>query len=243
MAELALTSPVGPFSAYLATPSGSGPWPGVVIIHDAFGMSTAAKRHADWLAGAGYLAATPNLFRLSGFIACVRAAFRELAAGKGPMFDDIEATRVALTKRPDCTGKVGVIGFCMGGGFAIALAQDHGFSASAPNYGRLPADAESYLTGPCPVVASYGGKDRSLRGAAARLETILTAKGVPHDVKEYPDAGHSFLDNHTSSELPMLYTLLSPLLGSGYHQPSAEDAQQRIVAFFDKHLKAPAGAA
>ena len=68
-----------------------------------------------------------------------------------------------------------------------------GFDASAPNYGPLPNDAEEVLRGACPVVASYGRRDVGLRGTAARLESTLTRLGVDHDVKEYPDAGHSFL--------------------------------------------------
>jgi carboxymethylenebutenolidase len=89
------------------------------------------------------------------------------------------------------------------------------------------------LAGACPVVASYGGRDRALPGAAERLETRLRATGVEHDVKEYPDAGHSFLNRHA-------FGPTAPLLrvaGVGYHGPSAEDAWGRILRFFDEHLR------
>ena len=88
----------------------------------------------------------------------------------------------------------------MGGGFALALAAGHGFSAAAPNYGALPKDAASALDGACPIVASYGKKDRTLRGSAAKLEQILSEKSIPHDVKEYPGAGHSFMDEFSAGD-------------------------------------------
>ena len=93
--------------------------------------------------------------------------------------------RAALLDDPACTGSVGVIGFCLGGGFALVLAGRPGWDAVAANYGALPQDLAA-LDGACPVVASYGGRDRYLRGAAATLETALAERGVEHDVKEYP---------------------------------------------------------
>jgi carboxymethylenebutenolidase len=216
--------------AYLAVPTGEGPWPGVVVLHEAFGLNDDTRAQADRLAAAGYLAVAPNLFTAGG-VRCLRSTFGAMLSGHGPVFGDIEATRTSLVDHADCTGRAGVIGFCLGGGFALAAAAN-GFDASAPNYGRLPKDAPAVLAGACPVVASYGGNDRSLPGAAATLETVLTDLGVEHDVKEYPGAGHSFLSLGVGGPLGSLLKVV----GVGPHQPSADDAWRRILAFFDAHL-------
>ncbi|HEY5336439.1 MAG TPA: dienelactone hydrolase family protein, partial [Mycobacteriales bacterium] len=108
---------------------------------------------------------------------------------------------------------------------------------SSVNYGQVPRDAQEILAGACPVVGSFGGRDRPLRGAAARLEQALVADGVACDVREYDDAGHSFLNEHTGKP-GALMRVAGRLFGVGFHEPSAADARRRIVAFFDGHLRA-----
>ena len=218
--------------AHLAVPAdGSGPWPGVVVLHEVFGLTNDTRQQADRLAAAGYLALAPDLYSAGGALRCLRSTFGALGAGQGPAFGDIEASRALLAGRSDCTGKVGVIGFCMGGGFAL-VAATRGFDASAPNYGPLPEDAAQVLRGACPVVASFGRRDLGLRGAAARLETALTEAGVTHDVEEYADAGHSFMNHHPVGPL----SVLEKVVGLHYDRASAEDAWGRILRFFAVHL-------
>ncbi|MCA1224615.1 dienelactone hydrolase family protein [Saccharopolyspora sp. 6M] len=224
----------GDLRAHLAAPypsiSGAPPWPGVVVVHDAFGMTEDARAITDRFAAEGYLAIAPDLYTRGGFARCVRTVFRQLSTGSGQAFEDVEAARRALADREDCTGKVGVVGFCMGGGFAL-LAAPRGFDAAAPYYGQVPHD-RSVLDGACPVVASFGGKDRALRGAADLLESHLTELGVPHDVEEYPDAGHGFANK-------LKVGPFGPLLrvaGIGYDREADEDAWRRVLSFFAEHL-------
>ncbi|HZD37216.1 MAG TPA: dienelactone hydrolase family protein [Actinomycetes bacterium] len=237
MADVSIASGQGPLPGYLATPTAGGPWPGVVVIHEAFGLNDDIRRIADRFAAHGYLALAPDFFAWGSRPACVRAAFRELVAGSGRMFDELDDARTYLAGLADCSGQVGVIGFCLGGGFAL-LAAPRGFGASSVNYGRVPDDAERLLAGACPIIASYGGRDRQLRAHPGKLDRALTALGVEHDVKVYPEAGHSFLNHHSGA----LAMVLERVFGVGHHGPSAEDAWQRILAFFDAHLRAGAQA-
>jgi carboxymethylenebutenolidase len=209
-----------------------GPWPGVVVIHEIFGLTADVRRHADRLASAGYLAFAPDLFGGRSWMRCVRGAIGQLRAGSGPAFTLIEAARAWLASREDCTGRTGVIGFCMGGGFALLCAPRDGFAVVSVNYGDVPEDAEHVLSGACPVVGSYGAKDPMGVRPPERLERALTALGVPHDIKVYPGAGHRFMSRTNPALAP-----LAGLARMGYKEDAAEDAWRRILAFFGEHLR------
>src|ERR1700712_1828263 len=121
MPDVTFPAPAGPLPGYLAVPDGPGPWPGVVVIHDALGLSKDVKRITDRLAGAGYLALAPALFRRGLRPRCVVSTLRALSQGGGVAVDDLVAAREHLAADDRCTGKVGSVGFCMGGGFCLLL--------------------------------------------------------------------------------------------------------------------------
>src|SRR3954464_9356544 len=121
MADTTYAAASGALNAYVAEPSGSGPWPGVVVVMDALGLSDDIREQADRLAAGGYLAFAPDLYSGRG-LRCVVATLSSPRSGRGPPHHDIYAARRWLAQRDDCTGRIGVIGFCMGGGFALLSA-------------------------------------------------------------------------------------------------------------------------
>lgn len=236
MPDLSLGSSPGGSSelkAYLARPSGTGPWPGVVAIHEIWGLDDVLRRQCDRLAAAGYLTLGPDLFSDGGAKRCVVSTMRAMVSGQGKAYADIEAARRFLTGSGECTGKIGIIGFCMGGGFAL-VTSTRGFDAAADNYGQLPRHPERELAGACPIVASYGTSDLLTRGMGPKLEGTLTTLGVEHDVKLYPGAGHSFLNDEPNG--PALLRPLLKIANVGPRPTAAADAWARIEAFFAEHL-------
>lgn len=235
--ELKIRGARGEMSLHVAKPLGEGPWPGVLVISDALGMTTDLCNQADWLATEGYLAVAPDLYYWGGRLRCMFSAVRQFSAGEGEIFDDLAAVRDWLGDHEDCNGSIGVIGFCMGGGFALVLALSGGYQVSSVNYGAVPDDALASMADACPVVASYGELDRTLAEAPGRLREALEANGIAHDVKVYPDTGHGFLNDHPSDEIPLWALVTGKLASTAYNEESASDARRRIAAFFDTHLK------
>jgi carboxymethylenebutenolidase len=225
---------VGDRTAYLAKPEGDGPFPGVLVLHELFGLNDDMRRIARRFADAGYVALAPNLWANLNAAVCLSRVLTVIARGAtGPTLDEVVAARVALANRPDVdSSRVAVAGFCMGGAFALIVGTKGGVAASAVNYGAVPND-RAELDGLCPVVASYGGKDRIFAKQGEQLKQHLEALGVPHDYKLYPDVGHSFFswDNAPS----WLAKLPSPM-HVGYSEPEAEDAWGRVLGFFAEHV-------
>ena len=222
-----------PLRGYLASPPGTGPWPAVVMIHEIFGLDEVMRGHADRLAGLGYLTLAVDLFSGGGNARCLVSTMTAMVRGHGRAFADISAAHDCLAGSPDCTGKIGVIGFCIGGGFAL-LTANNGFDAAPVNYGQLPRHLDEKVAGACPIVASYGARDPSLRGAAGRLDAALDKARVTHDVKEYPAASHAFLNDTEAG--PHLLRPLLRIAGIGPEPDSAKDAWNRIERFFAVHL-------
>jgi len=204
------------------------------MVHEAFGLDEVMRRQAERIAAAGFLALAVDLYSAGGARKCLVTTLRAMMKGEGTAFADIEASRQWLSESPSCTGKIGIVGFCLGGGFAL-LTVGTGFDAAAANYGQLPKHMDTVFANACPVVGSYGARDITLKNAAAKLENALTEAGVIHDVKEYPNAGHAFLN-----DAPTGPRFLRPLLRVAGMKPepeSAKDAWGRIDAFFNEHLR------
>lgn len=232
MSMIDYSAPAGPTRGYFSVPEGAGPWPGVVVVQDLLGMTSDIKRIGDRFAANGFLALTPALYERGPKVGCVVSTMKSLLTGKGTAVDDLIAARDHLAGDPRCTGKIGVVGFCLGGGFTLLLAPRGVFDAAAPNYGMLPRDLAG-LSSSCPMVATYGAKDRTLPGAAAKIEAALAEGDVPRDVKEYPEVGHSFMNDWG---FPRPVPVIERVVGFNYSEPEAEDAWRRILAFFDEHL-------
>lgn len=229
--DLTLYVPGDPLPGYLALPDKAGPWPGVVVLHEAFGLNDDIRRITDRVAQMGYLAVAPDLLA-SGRIRCLARLFKDVQRGGGESVDQVETVVGWLTDRADCTGQVGVIGFCIGGSVAFLLGCNGGVAVTAPNYAKSPG--VDRLAASCPVVASYGGRDRVFGKEAAKASAGLAAAGIEHDVHMYPKAGHSFMnqaDNHRVTK-----ALTRPLMSVGFQRDAAEDAWSRIEGFFKRHL-------
>ena len=223
-----------PMRAALALPASAAPRPAIIVIHEIFGLNDDIRRITGRVADLGWVALAPDLYDTEGpRVLCVLRAMLALRRGEGPAFADLEAARTWLAARPEVDARrTGVIGFCMGGGFALLYAVRAPLGAAAVFYGDVPSTAEE-LREVCPVVGGYGERDRLFAGQGRRLETLLTELGVPHDVRIYPDAGHSYMSRHEG----LLATLAAwGPMKVGWNRDAEEDSWRRVEALFRTHL-------
>lgn len=230
--ERASLSPVAQTSAvrtemvdgsFWAVPDGSGPFPGVVVVHEASGLNDNIRDICRRFAGEGYVAMGVDLFEGRNRAVCMA---RMLAGGLAGNLDyygvpALKAALAALADRREVDGdRIGAVGFCLGGSIVLTWAcTDQRLRAIAPFYGAAPRPREA-IRRLCPVVGSWPGKDFTTKTAGI-LETELTAAGVPHDLKVYPGAKHSFFNDQWRN----------------YQPEAAADAWRRVLSFFDKHLR------
>lgn len=207
---------------YLALPDGAGPHPGVVVIHEAYGLNDNIKDIAGRFADQGYAALAVDLFGGRNRAICMARFMTGMLAGSVNRFgiSDLKAALTHLAALPEVEpDRIGAIGFCMGGAFAIAWAcTDQRLKAIAPFYGANPRPLE-VVKRTCPVVGSYPEKDFT-SSAGRALDQALDTYGIRHEIKIYPGAGHSFF-NDTSR---------------AYDQGAAADSWKRVLAFFAEHL-------
>jgi carboxymethylenebutenolidase len=223
-----------PMRAAYAAPSDSQKHPAVIVIHEIFGLNDDIRRITGKVAELGYAALAPDLYDRDGMrLVCIARTLMTLNRGEGDAFKDLDAARKFLQQQPGVDpARIGVIGFCMGGGFALMYAARAPLGVAATFYGDVPKTTDQ-LRGVCPVLGGFGGQDRMFAPQGRRLEKLLTEMGVDHDVKIYDDAGHSFMSRNSG----FLASIgkISPMK-AGYNPEAAEDSWKRIEAFFARHL-------
>lgn len=207
---------------YLVRPEGDGPFPGVVIIHEIYGLSENIKDIAHRFADEGYVALAIDLFAGRNRTVCMFRFMGQMmfSSLNNSSIDDLKSSLTYLKQQPGVDAqRLGAIGFCMGGGFAIAWAtSDSRLKAIAPYYGSNPRPLQA-VERLCPVVGSYPGKDFTAP-QGQKLAIELDRYNIAHDIKIYPDAKHSFFNDK----------------GSHYNEKAAKDSWQRVMAFFREHV-------
>ena len=229
----------GQMRAALALPDhAEGAVPGLLVLHELFGLNDDIRRIAARFAENGYAALAPDLYSVGPpRPICILRTMQAMNSGSGRVFDDLEAGQRWLAERPEVDGsRVGVAGFCMGGSFAILHAVRAPVGAAAAFYARVPRTVEE-LDGICPVVAGYGERDKMFIGQPPRLREHLDRLGVAHDVEVYPDAGHSYMNQHHMPR-PVQALMRHARMSVGYHHDSAEDSWRRMLKFLSEHLAA-----
>lgn len=221
--------------AVVVRPDGEAPdggWPGVLVVHEVFGLTPEITEVGRTFADRGWVAVVPDVFSAGNKLGCLVRTMREMVGGRpGAVVDDLIAVQQWLAHRDDVAeDRTTAIGFCLGGAFALLIGSlaPAGLRAVSANYGQPPAE-ELDLTRCPPVIASYGERDRTLSGAGPVLEQRLAAAGVEHEVTTYPGAAHSFLTGD--------HKLLGfvPLPGASYVTSAAEEAWPRIFDFLERH--------
>ena len=219
---------------WLALPSQPGPRPAVVVIHDITGMRADTRRHCARFAEEGYVALAPDLYD-GGSPRCVVGTLTGMLRGRGEAFDVIRASRELLAARPDVdAARIGVVGFCMGGGFALLAAADDAFAVAAPFYGTVPRSADR-LSGLCPTIAQFGAQDLVFRRSARRLKRHLEQLDVPHAWHLREGVGHSFMNDHP--DVMFRLSRFGPMR-AGYDAETESEAWGAMLAFFSEHLGA-----
>lgn len=217
----------------IARPKGEGPFPGVVVIHDVTGFKPDTRRHCQRFAEAGYVAIAPDLYD-GGRIRCVvRTLIDSLDRRGGETLPVLAATKDLLASLPEVDAeRIGVTGFCMGGGFALVAAADHHYAVAAPFYGFTPESKER-IEGICPTLAQYGERDKPFLKHAKRLSRHLDELGVEHEVIVHPGVGHSFMNDHDDASFRLGKYLP---IRAAYDAETEAVAWEKLLAFFDAHM-------
>jgi len=212
----------GGMDSYFVKPKGAGSFPGLVVIHEIFGLNDNIRGITNRFAEHGYASLAIDLFSNRNRAMCMMQIVHGMLIRplNNKMLDDLKSTIAFLQKQPGVDPKrIGAVGFCMGGGYALQLAvTDKGMKAASAFYGAAPKPLEKFIDS-CPIIGSYPAKDITADGAR-ELDAALDNYNVPHDIKFYEDTQHSFFNQQrTPAEVE-----------------ASNDAWARMLAFFGEHL-------
>jgi carboxymethylenebutenolidase len=210
---------------YLAVPAGDGPWPALLVIQEWWGLDAQTKSIADRFAADGYLSFAPDLYH--GELAApgdseMAMALKEKYILTAP--DDLEKIFDALQAHPQSSGRIGSVGFCLGGRMSLVLGIRRPLDAVCTFYGGgMQAIFEQLHNLRAPVLGLFGDADQSIPvGTVEQFDKLLNTLGLEHEVIIYPNSGHAFFrDSDPNVYIPA----------------AAQDAWERVKKFFAKHLK------
>jgi len=211
--------------AMLYTPAGKGPFPGIVVIHEWWGLNDWVKEQASKLADQGYAALAIDLYR--GKVATTPDLAHELMRGvaEDRAARDLHAAVEFLKSQKNVNrGRIGSIGWCMGGGYSFNLAlQEPTLTADVINYGHLAADPEQLKKINASILGIFGGQDRGIPvDDVKKFEQTMKQLGKKVEIVIYPDAGHAF-ENPNNKQ--------------GYRTNDAANAWKLTVDFLTNPLK------
>ena len=210
--------------AYLAIPAGDGPFPGVIVVQEWWGLDEHIQDVARRLSAEGFVALAPDLYHGKVTKEPNEAQKMMMSLNMGQAVIELVNATDYLASRPEVAGRgIGAIGFCMGGGLALNLAcESPKIRAAAPFYGVNPTPIDKVRNLRGPVLAIYGEKD-AFAGESVRreLEQALKGNNIKHETVVYPAADHAFF-NDTRPEV--------------YDSDAAADAWQRALSLFRENL-------
>jgi len=213
--------------AMLYTPAGTGPFPALIVVHEYWGLNDWVKEQASKLADQGYEALAIDLYR--GKVATDPDTAHQLMRGipEDRAKRDLHAAFEYLQSQPGIKkNRIGAIGWCMGGGYALDVAlQEPTLAADVINYGHLATDPDMLKKINAPILGLFGAQDQGIPPAdVKKFAEMLQRMGKKIDIKIYDDAGHAF-ENPDNKNPP------------GYRPEDAADAWKRTVAFLADNLK------
>jgi len=212
----------GVMESFLVQPEGAGPFPGLIVIHEIFGLNDNIRGIASRFAEEGYAALAVDLFANRNRAFCMLQAFHGMLFRplNNPLLSDLQSAFAFLQKQPGVDANhIGAVGFCMGGGYALQMAvTTQGMKAASVFYGAAPKPLEAFAKS-CPVAGSYPDKDLTTQGAR-ELDAALEKYNIPHDIKFYENTQHSFFNQQRTP----------------FEVEASRDAWQRMLSFFSEHL-------